>query len=254
MRRLLMLPVAVVALALASTASADFFDGLVLYLPLDEGAGDVAGDLSGLGHNGVIDNPEWGPGQHGGALVLAGTPSGTFVTVESTADMNVNEMTFMVWVNANTWDGTKQIAGKSVHGGCAGRTQYGLFSEGGMLKMRFEAVAGRADITAPLPETEVWVHIAATNDGGECKIYVNGEEVGAGAVPGDLNANDDPWRLGQDCDRANYIFDGSLDEARLWNRALDVDEINDYMGFGVEGLAVDPSGKLSTTWGALRLR
>jgi hypothetical protein len=187
-------------------------------------------------------------------LVFAGEASGTFVTVESTEALNVNEMTFTAWVNANVWDGTKQIAGKSVHGGCGGRTQYGLFSEGGILKLRFETAAGRADITAPLPETEVWVNIAVTSDGGEGKIYLDGEEVGAGAVPGDLNANEDPWRLGQDCDRANYIFDGSIDEARLWSRALSPDEIGQFMEGGVEMLAVDPAGKLSTTWGALRLR
>jgi hypothetical protein len=187
-------------------------------------------------------------------LVFAGEASGTFVTVESTEALNVNEMTFTAWVNANAWDGTKQIAGKSVHGGCGGRTQYGLFSEGGILKLRFETAAGRADITAPLPETEVWVNIAVTSDGGEGKIYLDGEEAGAGAVPGDLNANEDPWRLGQDCDRANYIFDGSIDEARLWNRALSADEIGQFMEGGVEMLAVDPAGKLSTTWGALRRR
>ena len=250
MRRLLLL--VSIACLTGATASADFFDGLVLYLPLDEGEGDVAEDISGLGHNGVIDNPVWGPGQFGEALVFGGEASGTFVTVESTEALNVNAMTFMAWVNANVWDGVRQVAGKSVHGGCGGRTQYGLFSEGGVLKLRFETVAGRADITAPLPETEVWVNIAVTSDGGEGKIYVDGEEVGAGAVPGDLNANEDPWRLGQDCDRANYIFDGSIDEARLWNRALTADEIGDFMGGGVEVLAVDPAGKLSTTWGALR--
>ncbi len=253
MRRLRLL-VSVACLTVAVTASADFFDGLVLYLPLDEGEGDVAADLSGLGHDGVIDAPAWGPGRFGNALVFAGEASGTFVTVESTEALNVNEMTFTAWVNANAWDGTKQIAGKSVHGGCGGRTQYGLFSEGGILKLRFETAAGRADITAPLPETEVWVNIAVTSDGGEGKIYLDGEEAGAGAVPGDLNANEDPWRLGQDCDRANYIFDGSIDEARLWNRALSADEIGQFMEGGVEMLAVDPAGKLSTTWGALRRR
>jgi hypothetical protein len=246
--------VSVACLTVAVTASADFFDGLVLYLPLDEGEGDVAADLSGLGHDGVIDAPAWGPGRFGNALVFAGEASGTFVTVESTEALNVNEMTFTAWVNANAWDGTKQIAGKSVHGGCGGRTQYGLFSEGGILKLRFETAAGRADITAPLPETEVWVNIAVTSDGGEGKIYLDGEQAGAGAVPGDLHANEDPWRLGQDCDRANYIFDGSIDEARLWNRALSADEIGQFMEGGVEMLAVDPAGKLSTTWGALRRR
>ncbi|MEO2003256.1 MAG: LamG domain-containing protein [Candidatus Poribacteria bacterium] len=253
MRRLLLL-VSIATLTVNVSASADFVDGLVLYMPLDEGDGDVAADVSGLGHNGVIDNPVWGPGQYGDALVLGGEASGTFITVESTDALNVNELTFMAWVNANTWDGTRQIVGKSVHGGCTGRTQFGVFSEGGQFRLRVETAAGRSDINAPLPEIEVWVHIAVTSDGGEAKIYFDGEEMGVGPVPGELNVNDDPWRLGQDCDRANYIFDGSIDDVRQWNRALSEDEIDEYMGTGVEILAVSPGGKLSTTWGQLRHR
>jgi hypothetical protein len=152
---------------------ADFTEGLVLYLPFDEGAGDAAEDLSGNGHDGVIDGPDWVDGKFGKALKFNGENSGTFVTVESTDDMNVNEMTFMTWINAEHWDGTRQIVGKSVHGGCGGRVQYGLFSEGGTFRLRFETEGGRADIDAPdMPPTGEWVHIAITNDGTAAKIFL----------------------------------------------------------------------------------
>lgn len=237
----------------ASAAFAGFQDGLVLYLPLDEGDGDVAGDLSGNGHDGVISGPEWVDGKFGSALHFGGDGSGTFVTVESADDMNVNEMTFMVWINAENWNDVRQIVGKSVHGGCGGRTQYGLFSEGGNFTLRFETAGGRSNISAALPPIEEWVNITATNDGSEARILMNGEEVGVGAVAGALNANDDPWRLGQDCDRENYIFAGIIDEARLWNRVLDDDEITSYMDMGAaEILAVAPQGKLSTVWGSIK--
>ena len=49
-----------------------------------------------------------------------------------------------------TLEGTRQIVGKSVHGGCSGRAQYGLFSEGGTFKLRIETEGGRADINADL--------------------------------------------------------------------------------------------------------
>lgn len=73
-----------------------------------------------------------------------------------------------------------------------------------------------------------------------------------GDVPGKLNANDDPWRIGQDCERLNYVFAGIIDEVRLWNRALSEDEINTFMEQGVDALAVEAGGKLSTTWGYLK--
>ena len=236
---------------------ADFSDGLVLYLSLDEGSGDVAGDLSGLGHDGQIDLPEWVDGKYGKALQFGDADSGTFVTVESTDALNVNEMSFMAWINAEHWDGTRQIVGKSVHGGCAGRTQYGLFSEGGTFRLRFETDAGRADIDAPdLPPTGEWVHVAFTNDGTQATIYMNGAEVVSGDVPGALNANDDPLRIAQDCERPQYIFAGAIDDVRLWNRALSADEIMDFMNQGAEilvgGTAVEPQDKLGVTWAKIK--
>ena len=230
-------------------ALADFTAGLVLHHTYDEGSGTLAADSSGNGHDGEVSNPEWVDGKFGKALQFGGEGSDVFVTVESTPLLNVNECTFMAWINAEHWDGTRQIVGKSVHGGCAGRTQYGLFSESGVFKLRFETEGGRADITTDLPATGEWVHIAFTNDGETATIYINGEAVVDGEVPGTLSANDDPWRIGQDCERENYVFAGIIDEVRLWNRALSAADIADLQGLLTD---VEARGKLATTWGSLK--
>jgi len=230
-------------------ALANITDGLVLHHSYDEGQGTVAADTSGNGHDGEISNPEWVDGKFGKALQFGGEGSDVYVTVESTALLNVNECTFMAWINAEHWDGTRQIVGKSVHGGCTGRTQYGLFSEGGVFKLRFETEGGRADITTDLPPTGEWVHIAFTNDGGTATIYINGEAVAEGDVPGTLEANDDPWRIGQDCERLNYVFAGKIDEVLLWNRALTAAEVDTLRE---QVTAVEAREKLTTTWGTLK--
>lgn len=237
------------SVSLTPFVSADLQEGLVLHHSYDEGQGTLAADASGNGHDGKISNPEWDSGKFGGALRFGGEGSDAFVTVESTDALNVNECTFMAWINADHWNGTRQIVGKSVHGGCAGRTQYGLFSEGGTFKLRFETEGGRADIATDLPPTEEWINIAFTNDGEKAQIYLNGEAIAEGDVPGVLKANDDPWRIGQDCERLNYVFAGVIDEVRLWNRALTADEIG-----GAQGLItpVDPQAKLATTWGNIK--
>ena len=248
--------VASIVMLIPFATFATFTDGLVLYLPFDEGSGDVAKDVSGNGHDGKIDLPEWVAGKFGKALKFAGADSGTFVTVESAPDLNLNELSFMVWINAENWDGTRQIVGKSVHGGCSGRAQYGLFSESGGFTLRFETAAGRANVNTALPPAGEWVHVAFTNDGTIAKLFINGTEVANGAVPGKLNANDDPFRIAQDCDRPNYIFAGLIDEARLWNRALSEAEIREFMDKGMEiltgGTAVEPQNKLLTTWGKMK--
>lgn len=230
-------------------ALSNITDGLVLHHSYDEGQGTVATDTSGNGHDGDISNPEWVDGKFGKALQFGGEGSDAYVTVESTAQLNVNECTFMAWINADHWDGTRQIVGKSVHGGCAGRTQYGLFSEAGVFKLRFETEGGRADITTDLPQTGEWVHVAFTNDGGTATIYINGESVVEGDVPGTLKANEDPWRIGQDCERLNYVFAGKIDEVLLWNRALTAAEINTLKELVT---AVDAREKLTTTWSTLK--
>ena len=235
-----------------SIGPVEFLDGLVLYHPYDEGKGAVAEDISGNEHVGEIDNPTWVDGKFGKALEFGGDGSNVFVTVESTPKLNVDECSFMAWINAEHWDGVRQIVGKSVHGGCGGRVQYGLFSEGGIFKLRLETEAGRVDISTDLPETGEFVHIAFTNDTEKTKIYFDGKEMVEGNTPGKLGANDDPWRVGQDCDRPQYVFAGIIDEVRLWNRALSEDEINTFMERGVDALAVEAAGKLSTTWSRLK--
>ena len=232
--------------------SADYSEGLVLNFSFDEGAGDVAEDTSGHGHNGIIDNPTWVDGKFGKALKFAGAGSGTWVTVESTDALNVNECTFMAWIYSETWEGSRQIVGKSVHGGCTGRGQYGLFSEKDTFKLRFETEGGRADINADLPATNAWLHIAFTNDGEMASLYIDGEIVAEGEIPGALKTIDDPLRIAQDCDRPNNVFMGMIDEVRLWNRALSTDEINVLKDLDATATPVDPLGKLSTTWGSLK--
>jgi hypothetical protein len=128
-----------------------------------------------------------------------------------------------------------------------------LFSERGVFKLRFETESGRADINADLPDTEKWLHVAFTNDGEMATIYVDGEIIAEGEIPGTLNTIEDPLRIAQDCERPNNVFAGIIDEVRLWNRALSEKDINTFKDQGAKGaLAVTSSGKLLTTWGYLK--
>ena len=128
-----------------------------------------------------------------------------------------------------------------------------MFSEGGTFRLRFETAGGRSNIDAALPPTGEWVHVAVTNDAAEAKIFINGAEAGTGPVAGKLNANEDPLRIAQDCERPQYIFAGAIDEARLWNRALTVDEIAKFKDQGKEAIAaVEPIDKLPTVWGEIK--
>ena len=62
-----------------------------------------------------------------------------------------------------------------------------------------------------------WNHIAAVNNNGTRKLYINGVEVALGSSSYTVQANTDPIHIGQDYNDNNRIFKGMIDEVRIWN-------------------------------------
>lgn len=79
---------------------------------------------------------------------------------------------------------------------------------------------------APLPTNE-WTHVAVTLQGDSGKLYVNGQVVASGdhmkVNPNELLTAE--AYLGKSRFAADPYFNGSLDEVRIYNKALTVDEI-----------------------------
>ncbi len=105
----------------------------------------------------------------------------------------------------------------------------------------------------PIP-TDEWTHVAATWDGSEAIVYVNGEPdppiAGGGLVnTEDLPSLDIGWR------RTTGVstFEGGMDDLFIYNRVLDENEVKQIMKGFADMLAVEPGGKLAVTWGELRL-
>jgi len=68
-----------------------------------------------------------------------------------------------------------------------------------------------------------WYHIAAVNNGGIRKLYVNGVEHNLSGSSLNVSANNNPLRIGSDY--ASRYFDGRIDEVRIWNIARGQDDI-----------------------------
>ncbi len=220
----------------------------VLALDMDESswrgaAGEVAD--SALGLNGTAA---------GGADTAASTPAipgspgtcryGDFdgsddhVLVPHHAALNGDDaLTYMAWVRPRNWSGIRQIMAKSVHGGGAGRAQMGLFSEGGVLKLRAETAAGRREVSSALPVTNNWVHVAGVFDGTRLTLYLDGTEAASRTFAATtLVANGDPLAVGKRVGSSQYFFDGAIDEVRVYRVALNGAEI------GVARTATRPCG------------
>jgi len=72
-----------------------------------------------------------------------------------------------------------------------------------------------------------WYHIAAVNDEGIRKIFINGIEFELTGSPLNVVANNNSIRIGSDY--GGRYFDGRIDEVRIWNIAREQEEISETM-------------------------
>lgn len=107
---------------------------------------------------------------------------------------------------------------------------------------------GRVQVAAVPNE---WYHVGYTCDteANELKLYVNGElmdTVNAGGEPNNLTH----LRIGSEHD--GRYFPGILDEVRLYNRALDEEEMEQNFAVKRNSLAINATNKLAATWGTIK--
>ncbi len=89
----------ILALAFSTYAAADLLEGLVLYMPLDEGNGNNVEDFSENGFEGELNGgAKWVDGKFGKALKFSA--SSDFVAVEDDAAFHIeDEITQAAWIN-----------------------------------------------------------------------------------------------------------------------------------------------------------
>ena len=69
-----------------------------------------------------------------------------------------------------------------------------------------------------------WQHLTGTCDGTTAKIYINGNLVASKAFSGNVG-DSNTWRIGAYSDSPAGFFDGTIDEVRIYNRALGPNEV-----------------------------
>jgi len=86
--------------------------------------------------------------------------------------------------------------------------------------------------TWPTSDTDLslgeWTHIVATNTGGDIVLYINGNEVARKANFKPILNNSGTLIIGADYDNSsdiNQFFKGSMDEIRVYNKALSYEEV-----------------------------
>ncbi|MDD5704920.1 MAG: LamG domain-containing protein [Kiritimatiellae bacterium] len=168
-------------------------------------------------------------GKTGKALKLDGYP----IDIGASPKYNLTStMSISAWIKPETWDGGFILS----HGFTKGPNFLGedhlyslrIWSGGGANALWFE-MTDADGITHDYRSGDIkivagqWQHVAATYDGSVLRTFINGKAVGAGKVAKGIKLRDKfvngrPMLFGD-------LYRGAMDEVRLYDRALNENEI-----------------------------
>ena len=147
-----------------------------------------------------------------------------------------SNFTIESWVKRENTNGIAMIFSK-YNGGVAGNYWLGIDNTGKPIFSR-EASPWGVTATNPLPVNE-WHHIAATYDGSQTKIYVDGVLNNTTSAPLSINHNISNIKVNIGAGLANnspsYLFKGELDEIRVWNIARTATQIQQTYNATLQG-------------------
>jgi hypothetical protein len=205
-------------------------EGLIAHWTFDEGTGTTVAD-SASGYNGTVVGATWAAGKIGGALYFNGTSN--YVQVPHNSNLNITgNITIAAWVNfaqgGNGTVGSAQcMVTKCVNNGSTynpfdfrttGRTLPSLT----MVRASSYGFQGQ-DSTKTMSINE-WHFVAVSVSNRTSTFYVDGV---ATSKTGNLfpipAGNTRPLYIG--CREDGYFFKGLLDDVRIYNSALDSNEI-----------------------------
>jgi hypothetical protein len=217
---------------------------LVAYWKFDEGSGDLVYDNSGYGNHGTIYGATWTSGKINGALYFDGFNDAIEVP-DSTSLHISNTITVGAWIK---YEGGDNVQINTVLTKRSGESGFSLGTQHG--KVRFSVGSTYFDYVEGTTTLQPgkWYHLVGTYDGTTQKIYVNGLLDGSRLYSGQLSSNTAPLFIGLCISGetgAKYgYFTGIIDEVRIYNRALNSDEIAELAGLenkNPTSLLVSPS-------------
>ena len=208
---------------------------LVACWPMEEGSGSVVIDSTSFGNDGTtVGSPTWVTGKNGLALSLNGTDQ--YVTVPHNASLNLNTLTISAWIKPGK-SGTQDLIKKALlmPTQSAGTDGYEVsLSSATTVFFRInQATSGdtlRINSTTSYPTTgTTWMHVAATYDGTTMRLYINGIQEASLATTATIAQNTLPLTLGTQTSNPRY-YQGAIDDAQIYNRALSQSEIQALAG------------------------
>jgi hypothetical protein len=242
-------------------------EGLVLYFSFDNVEGDNVKDESGNQNNGtMLGNAEIVDGKVGKAIKIDGATGRVEVPDSDILDIGMSSLTIECWLNTESTDRHtySRIVSKGNFSWTAGYI-FQLYQQGRPAisisdQSKTAVYAAAKDVTVNDGE---WRHIAGVVDRekNEVRLYIDGQsrdfDLPLGQAAADIKdigdiANGNKLAFGSDDQQVRELVEGSYDELRIWSRVLTDEEIQRAAKGEMPGAAVEPVGKLSTTWAKLK--
>ena len=200
--------------------------GLVLHLPFSGNEGQIAKDASFYKNDGAFKGagePAWCEGRRGPAVEFDGADDYILVPDSDSLDLT-DKGTIELWIYSNgaqanyagliqKGDSSGWAAGKYFISHWTGGTYYGVIRNAG---------AYNTPASFPTVSNNAWHHLVLTWDGSWLIPYTDG--VAGTPKAQSLNADADTKDL-QIGKSSSGVFDGKMDEIRIYNRALSADEV-----------------------------
>ncbi len=211
---------------------------LIALYHFDEGSGTIAGDSSGYGNDGTVYGAVWTKGISGNALEFDGSD---YINVPDSSSLNnPSAVTVEAWVKLDSYMSAQDM--------CSIVQKYAWSTpgRGGFSLGTANAAGGYSDDGLPafiIVEDEnydlavssahlsldTWYHLVGTYDETTniIRIYVDGKEKDTTSFAGELYSAGVSLEIGRDLPVSRW-FDGTIDEIRIYNRALSPEEILEH--------------------------
>jgi len=202
--------------------------GQYLSLRFDEASGTKARDNWGANHGTLMATAQRVEGRVGNAIKLDGTTN-SYATLPTGVVSGLTDFTIATWVKMDVktnWmrvfdfgSGTPTYMFFSIQAGAANVMRYAIRNNNGTEQT--------LSYTYTLP-VGTWTHFAITQSGNTCRMYINGALSAT-----NTNINIKPSALGNTTQNylgksqfaSDPLLKGSIDEFKIYNRALDATEI-----------------------------
>ena len=214
-------------------------NGLVGYWNFDEGSGTQAKDSSGFGDTATLNaGAAWTTNAVlGASALMLNAASAASASVPDSAALEISgDLTIAMWVKQtslpaiNSWMYYLEKGQNSQE-----NYAWGAYTDAGGTRLFFEFVDATSTVryytqgTGLTLGTGTWTHVAVVFDHthGQLYFFMKGKQVSSMAVTQSLTTAANPLVIGQqNITGYEYYLNGSIDDLRIYNRALAASEIN----------------------------